>query len=461
MSHPGRTPSPTINPITQTTTTYNTPPPLTRSTPKPSTSRTDSNSDFSTTDRECVSSSVWSTGLMSEPRAESHPSQFYFGPQPGLSFAIQGDKCQSTARDDFVSSAWNDRNSAFFGSDFNRDSSVSGPYTDPSPAPKSQFDWATKHPTSRKSSASSSTTSDSSGFSPRTGTSSLSSSWSEDQVPTLKRLGRPQLVGEDPALAAARRALWDEDPPAVTTTTSHSLFGTPTESEASQLGNSSDESDADSFDDDEPVSHRNARLFSLPHAPYQPKHQSRPQLVSCLRTSSSTSFQSALSLSPSLASTASSVCSLPLTSASSSSSLSVQFSDSPPDTLVTYSKHDYVRRGDAAVEKLSVRDWIELRDVKSVAVWSGKVAKWDHAPELTDAAIEHPQSPTSRPVTIDTLIDIQASELTTPTKLTLSEKRGQGANLVLDQVRSMDTELLVRPHYSPSVHSTTHWTQQD
>lgn len=400
---------------------------------------------------------------MSEPRAESHPSpsQFYFGPQPGLSFAIQGDKCQSTSRDDFVSTAWNDRNSTFFGCDFNRDSSVSGPYTDPSPAPKSQFDWTPKQPNSRQSSASSSTTSNSSGFSPQTGSSSLSSSWSEDQVPTLKRLVRPKLVGEDPALAAARRALWDDDPPTTQQSTSQSSFETPTESEASQVDNSDSDEDDDFFDETEPVGLRKARLFQLPIAPHEPNHQSRPQLTSCLRTSSTTSSRSASYMSQSFSSAtcSSSASSIPLTPTSSSSALSVQFSDDPPATLFTYSKHDYVRRGDAAVEKLSVRDWIELRDVKAVAVWSGKVAKWDHATELTDAGIEQPQSPTSRPTTIDTLLDIQASELITPTKLTLSEKRGKGANLVLDQVRSMDDELLVRPHYSPSVHSTTNSPQ--
>ncbi len=394
---------------------------------------------------------------MSEPRAEGSPSQFYFGPQPGLSFAIQGDKCQANSRDDFVSTAWNDRNSTFFGCDFNRDSSVSGPYTDPTPSAKSHFDWSAKQPDSRKSSASSSTTSDSSGFSPQTGSSSLSSSWSEDQVPTLKRLPRPQLVGEDPALAAARRALWDDEPATTEQAAPQSTFETPTESEASQVDNSSCDDD-DEFDEDEPVAQRKARLFALPLAPHEPKHQSRPQLVSCLRTSSSTSSRAASYMSQSFSSATctSSGSSVPLTPTSSISSLSVQFSDEPPATLFTYSKHDYIRRGDAAVEKLSVRDWIELRDVKSVAAWSGKVAKWDTTPNLTDAAIEQPQSPSARPTTIDTLVDIEASELTTPTKLTLSEKRGKGA---LDAVRSMDAELLVKPHFSPSVHSTNHPTQ--
>lgn len=63
--------------------------------------------------------------------------------------------------------------------------------------------------------------------------------------------------------------------------------------------------------------------------------------------------------------------------ASTSAPPSVSFSPAPPLEGATYSAIDYERGGDGPVEKLSVREWIELQGVReAVGVWSGKIGPW-------------------------------------------------------------------------------------
>ncbi|GAA5866933.1 hypothetical protein JCM3774_004608 [Rhodotorula dairenensis] len=63
--------------------------------------------------------------------------------------------------------------------------------------------------------------------------------------------------------------------------------------------------------------------------------------------------------------------------ASTSAPPSVSFSPAPPLEGATYSAIDYERGGDGPVEKLSVREWIELQGVReAVGVWSGRIGPW-------------------------------------------------------------------------------------
>ena len=48
---------------------------------------------------------------------------------------------------------------------------------------------------------------------------------------------------------------------------------------------------------------------------------------------------------------------------------------------MTYSRDDYIRAGIEPVEKLSMKEWVELQGVReAVGVWSGRIEKWraDH-----------------------------------------------------------------------------------
>lgn len=361
---------------------------------------------------------------------ESAP--FWLGPGPGLGFKLQGDDCIANSRDDYFPGPSECRNSLFFGQDFGRAGSPSfGPYSNPTTTSNQPtIDWNV--PLTTPSASSSTSSSDSFGFSPQTGSSSLASSWSEDNsLQTIKRPIKPMAAGEDPALAAARRALWADVPeePLATLNLPVDPVTTPPDSPIP----SDDEEEVS----DETVVLRNARLFDLPPAPHAPSHASRPPLPSCLKSSSS--FSSSVS--------SCTTSTRPLSPSSSLSSFSVQFCEAPPAAFVTYAKCDYERRGDAAVEKLSVRDWLELHDCKSVAQFSGKIPKWDAA------EVAGQQDSATTPPCADSAPDVP-----TPTKLTLGEKRG-ASNLVLDAVRAMDNnlsslDLRIQPHYSPCVPSS-------
>ncbi|BGP12568.1 hypothetical protein JCM10213_004846 [Rhodosporidiobolus nylandii] len=178
---------------------------------------------------------------------------------------------------------------------------------------------------------------------------------------------------EDPALAAARRALWDDppddaqvkaEPPAVVV----------------------DEDEGEEADEDEA---ENEDEWILPPVRPTPSSTLSPApLHSCLRASPSSRSSASLACSASMStsfssSTSSSSRSTSPSSASHATSssgggCSVTFSADPPLTCETYSAAAYSRRGDAPVEKLSIREWMELQGVReAVGLWSGRIQKWD------------------------------------------------------------------------------------
>ncbi|GAA5838270.1 hypothetical protein JCM9279_003184 [Rhodotorula babjevae] len=220
---------------------------------------------------------------------------------------------------------------------------------------------------------------------------------------------------EDPALAAARRALWDDVVSADEDEGAPLVEAQRAQGEGASAQVEGDDGDADvseSHDDDDGASEDAARddeddedeASGLPRV-RRPCHTTLAPRFSCLRHSpsaraslslpssscpsssedgplpSSTSTPTLLTsgrLSPSAAST---------TSTSEGAPASVTFSCAPPETCPTWSAEAYSRRGDAPVEKLSIREWIELQGVReAVGVWSGKIAKWDEAQQLAAEA---------------------------------------------------------------------------
>jgi len=229
---------------------------------------------------------------------------------------------------------------------------------------------------------------------------------------------------EDPALAAARRALWDdvvavdEDegaprPPPLAA----EAQGAKGDDEGSPGQADGEDGDADVSeshdDDDDAASEEAAReddedeasgfprvrrpchttlaprfsclrhspsaraALSLPSSSCPSSNEDGPLPPSSTSTSTPTLFTSGR-LSPSAASS---------TSTSDGAPASVTFSCAPPETCPTWSAEAYSRRGDAPVEKLSIREWIELQGVReAVGVWSGKIAKWDEAQQLAEAS---------------------------------------------------------------------------
>ncbi|GAA5866366.1 hypothetical protein JCM1840_001288 [Sporobolomyces johnsonii] len=185
---------------------------------------------------------------------------------------------------------------------------------------------------------------------------------------------------EDPALAAARRALWDDVPEETKEELQEGgqalqVFVEDDEDEGAQ-----DEFDAASDDDDD-----DWVLFP----PRSPAHATLAPGPSCLRNRGSPS-SACLSLSTSFSSSSQSSSAFgdrgvsPSSSQTSYTSIhshdtpSLRFSDDPPLTCPTYSAEDYERKGEGPVEKLSIREWIELQGVReAVGVWSGKIGKWD------------------------------------------------------------------------------------
>ncbi|KAI5478569.1 hypothetical protein MNV49_004828 [Pseudohyphozyma bogoriensis] len=210
-------------------------------------------------------------------------------------------------------------------------------------------------PASASSSRKSSSSSTSSRWSETT--SATSSSMVEDSSARARK--RWLEAGEDPDLAAARRSLWDDEPAVIPSTV---VLDKPEQEKP--VDEQSQEENEDGSDDDDYASDLPPLL-----APFQPSHATLVPRSSCLRQRPPSSRSN--STSPSLSSS-SDTCSI------ASSSPSVQFSTETPEHATTYSPSDYARRGDNPVEKLSVKEAIELKSVReAVGVWSGKLAKWE------------------------------------------------------------------------------------
>lgn len=209
---------------------------------------------------------------------------------------------------------------------------------------------------------------------------------------------------EDPALAAARRALWDD----VVSAEDDDHDTAPAQAGADALRGKDAEGASppeEGGDADAPEQHDeqsdgasqppeedgdDAEAWGLPPV-RRPCHATLAPRSSCLRYSPAA--RASLSL-PSSSCPSSSDDPTPsgrhspsaASTTSTSEAPSVSFSCAPPQTCPTWSAEAYSRRGDAPVEKLSIREWIELQGVReAVGVWSGKIAKWD---EATLAAVE-------------------------------------------------------------------------
>ncbi|GAA5916866.1 hypothetical protein JCM8208_001939 [Rhodotorula glutinis] len=227
---------------------------------------------------------------------------------------------------------------------------------------------------------------------------------------------------EDPALAAARRALWDdvvavdEDEGSRLGEDEHAQGEEGTAERRSgevdgdvRVSLQRDDGAATHDDEDEDEEEdRGDDDEGLPR-PRRPCHTTLAPRFSCLRHSPSARASLSLPSSscpsssddgplPPSASTSTSTSTLPTsgrlspsaastTSTSEGAPASVTFSCAPPETCPTWSAEAYSRRGDAPVEKLSIREWIELQGVReAVGVWSGKIAKWDEAQVLAEAS---------------------------------------------------------------------------
>ncbi|KPV78325.1 uncharacterized protein RHOBADRAFT_50805 [Rhodotorula graminis WP1] len=224
---------------------------------------------------------------------------------------------------------------------------------------------------------------------------------------------------EDPALAAARRALWDdvvavdedEDAQPGEVGRVRGEEGTAERRPGQDDGEAGvsvrrDDNDDDVARDGDEEEDRGDDDEGLPR-PRRPCHTTLAPRFSCLRHSPSARASLSLPSSscpsssddgPLPPSTSTSTSPLPTSgrlspSAASTSSTSegapasVTFSCAPPETCPTWSAEAYSRRGDAPVEKLSIREWIELQGVReAVGVWSGKIAKWDEAQVLAEAS---------------------------------------------------------------------------
>lgn len=226
--------------------------------------------------------------------------------------------------------------------------------------------------------------------------------------------------GEESGLAAARRALW-EDPPTICCQNVAAVISAGKEGEEGEEDEESEEEE----EEDTPV-----ELEPLP-SPFRPCHTTLTPLPSCLRPPlgpSSSSRPSASSITANSIASSSS-CSSPSTFSSSlpstqsplssptlsSSNLhcSVQFSDATPIPATTYSPIDYERKGNGPVEKLSLREWVELRDVRgAVGVWSGKVSKWQEGDETPlSSSIIYSSSTTTTAATATAAMLMMASGL--------------------------------------------------
>ncbi|GAA6020744.1 hypothetical protein JCM11491_003516 [Sporobolomyces phaffii] len=235
---------------------------------------------------------------------------------------------------------------------------------------------------------------------------------------------------EDPALAAARRALWDDSDDVQEGTASTAKDEVSLLREKNRKGGTmgNDDEEAIEFDDDDDEGSGEGEGGSSedegtdsdstpPGLLRPPCHSTLSPGPSCLRSSSrsslspsprfsslsltssssspppSSSIERGVSPSPSSSHSNSSSCSTSLTTTPS-----IRFSLDPPRTVPTYSKIDYERKGDLPVEKLSIREWIELQGVReAVGVWSGKIAKWDENSDEPHPPANHSTTPTTTP----------------------------------------------------------------
>ncbi|GAA5834912.1 hypothetical protein JCM11251_002060 [Rhodosporidiobolus azoricus] len=208
---------------------------------------------------------------------------------------------------------------------------------------------------------------------------------------------------EDPALARARRALWEDVAPSSEGEKAGEGEVFVEEEEDGEDEQDAEEEEQEGEDEDD---------WHLPPA-RPPTSASTHPLHSCLRSSSlsrsfaSLSCSSASSTTPpnhtdDTSSTGSSCRSsspnpCPSSPASSSLSLSsssqsqkgVSFSPTPPTSCLTYSPLAYPRSGLPPVEKLSIREWMELQGVReAVGVWSGRVGSWGDVQAAIQAEAE-------------------------------------------------------------------------
>ncbi|SGY30289.1 BQ5605_C002g01139 [Microbotryum silenes-dioicae] len=182
---------------------------------------------------------------------------------------------------------------------------------------------------------------------------------------------RPAVPGEDPQLAAARRALWEDvNPPMMkkTTMSTHSNSG------SDDSGSMTPSAQAcPVFDEDEKEVDNQAQEGSDTEdepnpdtvPPHEPSHATLTPLASCLRSETPSRTPSTNSLSN-----------------GSPSGSFVRISREPPRAFTTYSAIDYERRGQGPVEKLSIKEWMELQGVReAVGVWSGRITANDWSEE--------------------------------------------------------------------------------
>lgn len=291
----------------------------------------DSSSSISTTNfhYSLAASTVASSSSLSST-SSAHGAHFLYLP-PGLGLSFNG-TCQS--RDDFRRSTLED-----------------GPPSRKSSSTSSIRSSSTSSQRQRQSSVSYSSPPSSPGGSLPDHSSRRKECWGEPAS------------GEEPALFLARRALWDEYPVTSSITSSVIITG------AKVLDPEGEEEEDDEDEDEDDDEDDKVELSPIPSASY-PSHATLSPRSSCLRPP----------LRDHPTPTPPSGGSSPSSSASGSSLLSssVTFSDLPPKAVDTYSAEDYERGGDAPVEKLSMRDCVELRNLRdSVGIWSGRVPKWD------------------------------------------------------------------------------------
>ncbi|KAM0755694.1 hypothetical protein T439DRAFT_320404 [Meredithblackwellia eburnea MCA 4105] len=196
-------------------------------------------------------------------------------------------------------------------------------------------------------------------------------------------------AGEDPGLEAARRALWEDfddlklcaspevnvqAAPLSAQTSSTSNTSTPLASDSNgmriqegpetpqleQDDGEGEESDGDDeYEEDEEVAMVEEIEVLLPPlaSPSRPAHTTLSPLPSCLRPPLGSRTVSASSF-------------------TSSNTPSVQFLEERSISL-TYSPTDYERKGDDPVEKLSIKEWVELKSVReAVGLFSGYIEPW-------------------------------------------------------------------------------------
>ncbi|KAK4055307.1 hypothetical protein OIV83_000590 [Microbotryomycetes sp. JL201] len=190
-------------------------------------------------------------------------------------------------------------------------------------------------------------------------------------------VAKERAPGEDPELAAARRALWEDEPEQPTSARLSSVFDededettqkTPTSATrimsfdshvaAPQAPRSEVSDYEERLEFVEPPNLDDGEEDEDRPPPSTPGHATLPPLPPCLRPKATSRRHSGTS--------------------SSGTAISVRISDEPPASFPTYSPIDYERKGDEPVSRLSVREWLELQGVReAVGVWSGRIEKPD------------------------------------------------------------------------------------